>query len=159
MRVEQLMTKEVFTCKPQDSLERAAGIFWEHDCGCAPVVDDDRKVVGIVTDRDACIAAYMQGKSLREIPVSTAMSRGVFSVRPDDDVSVAEKTMTSTQVRRLPVVSREGRLVGLVSLNDLANAAARERAKKSKELSDLEVAETLSAVCKHRAATATVGVS
>lgn len=156
MRVEQLMTKEVFTCNPRDSLERAAGIFWEHDCGCAPVVDDVGKVVGIVTDRDACMAAYTQGKALREISVSTAMTRGVACVRPDDDIATAEKTIASAQVRRLPVLDREGRLAGIITVNDLANAAVAERGRKTRSISDAQVGEMVAAVCQHRAVPAGV---
>src|SRR5262245_1269543 len=70
MRVEQLMTRTVQTCTPSDCLERAAGIMWDHDCGALPVTSADGeepRVVGMLTDRDVCMAAYTQGRALRDI--------------------------------------------------------------------------------------------
>jgi CBS-domain-containing membrane protein len=151
MLVENLMTREVRTCRAEDTLDAATRIFWEADCGCAPVVDCDGRVVGIVTDRDVAIAAYTQHRPLADIPVSVAMSRQVYSCGPQDTVASAEKVMRSAQVRRLPVVDAEGLLVGLISLNDIALEAARERStRRQKEVSDAEVGETLASICAHR---------
>ncbi len=159
MKVKQIMTQEVFTCSPSDTLNRAAQIFWENDCGCAPVIDHDRKVVGIVTDRDSLIAAYTQGKSLNEIPVTVAMSQVVQCCRLGDSVSSAERLMREKRVRRLPVIDDDGRLVGILAINDIAQEAAKERKQRRKEVSDAEVGETLSFVCEPRARGEAVGAS
>lgn len=154
MQVRDVMTRDVRTCHPGDTLERAAGLFWEYDCGCAPVVDESERVLGMLTDRDVCIAAYTRGKPLREIDVAAAMGNGgrtVLTCRADDTIATAETILRKNQVRRLPVTDSDGRLVGLLSLNDLACEARRERGQKKKEVSDAEVGETLAAICEHRA--------
>ena len=149
MKVQDLMTTEVHACRANESLNRAARIMWEYDCGCVPIVDSDSNVVGMLTDRDICMAAYLQGKRLTEIPVTTAMSREVFSCTPNDGLRVAEEIMQNMQVRRLPVLDEEGKLEGLISLNDLARRAEEEKEKpaKTKELEYEEVARTLASVC------------
>jgi CBS-domain-containing membrane protein len=108
------------TCSPIDSLDQAARLMWEFDCGAIPVVDAEGVVAGIVTDRDACMAAYTQGKSLKDIPVAEAMARQVFCCRPDDSVQTVERLMEAKQIRRLPVVDAEKRPLGVISLGDIA---------------------------------------
>ncbi|HVS11206.1 MAG TPA: CBS domain-containing protein, partial [Planctomycetota bacterium] len=79
MKVEQLMTRDVKACAPQDSLSRAAQLLWESDIGALPVVDSEGRVVGMVTDRDVCMAAYFKGRPLAEIRVDETMARKVYS--------------------------------------------------------------------------------
>jgi CBS domain-containing protein len=152
MKVEELMRSDVKSCRTSDTIERAAQIMWDHDCGCVPVLDDAGRLGGIITDRDVCMGAYTQGRPLREVPVSTAMSKQVWYCRPDDPLSVAEGMMQEKRIRRLPVVDAAGRLVGIISINDIARKAARERMQKRKAVSDAEVGETLAAICEPRAA-------
>lgn len=157
MSVEQLMTKDVRVCRPEESLNDAAKIMWESDCGCVPVVsgDDERKLVGVITDRDICMAAYTQGKRLEDLPVDRAMAREVLTCSPADAIAAAERMMRKACVRRLPVVDESGHLLGIVSLADIAREAARERETRKKEVTDAEVGETLSAICEPRGAEAT----
>jgi CBS domain-containing protein len=150
MNVAQLMTRIVETCRPDDSLAVAAGKMWDHDIGCLPVVAPDGRVTGIVTDRDICMAGYIQGRPPSDIPVSVAMSKDLYACRPDDALIEAEETMRSHQVRRLPVIDGEGKLVGMISLNDLAREAEREVGRKGRELTAQEVSATLAAVCTPR---------
>src|SRR5512140_1269573 len=119
MKIAELMTMDVATCAPSDSLTRAAQLMWERDCGCVPVIDGS-KVVGMITDRDICMAAMMQGKAPAQLKVEQVMSREVFFCAPDDSVDQASKVMQQRQVRRLPVLDGSGKLVGIVSLNDFA---------------------------------------
>jgi Mg/Co/Ni transporter MgtE len=93
--------------------------MWEHDCGALPVVDAENKVLGMVTDRDIAMCAYLQGKPLSDIPVTTAMSDKVVSCSPDDTVAAAEQRMGKAKVRRLPVIDKSGALVGILSLDDI----------------------------------------
>ena len=86
MKVADLMTPDVRSCTIHDSLNAAARIMWDHDCGCAPVVDAHGKLVGIVTDRDICMAAYTQGAPLEAIPVERVMSPKVISCARTDDL-------------------------------------------------------------------------
>jgi CBS domain-containing protein len=123
MRIEQVMHDCVVTCGMDDRLGTAARLMWDQDCGALPVLDRDGRVVAMITDRDICMAAYTQGRRLDEIPVNTAMSRELVTCSPDDSIGNAEKLMSEHQVRRLPVVDPEGRPLGIVTLNDLANAS------------------------------------
>ena len=153
MIVEQIMKRPVKACSSHDLLHTAAKIMWDFDCGCVPVVDGG-KVVGMLTDRDICMAAYLQGGPLTAMAVSTAMSRELFVCRPTDPVATAEAVMQEHHVRRLPVVDDEGRLVGMLSLSDLAVESARERRGKSKrDVSADEVVRTLGSVCEPRRST------
>ena len=93
MNVSQLMNPNVETCRPDDSLSVAAGKMWDRDVGCLPVVSSDGRVVGIVTDRDICMAGYIQGRSLAEISVTVAMSKELYSCLASDALIEAEETM------------------------------------------------------------------
>lgn len=153
MRVEQVMTPNVEACRPGDSLDAAARIMWGRDCGCVPVVEPaggSARLVGIITDRDVCMAAYTQGRALPEIDVRSAMATQVYSCRPRDSLAGALKVMEKHQLRRLPVVDQDGRLVGLLSLADAAREAAREHARRTKEITDRRIGEVLEAISAPR---------
>ena len=126
MNVSQLMKSDVEICGPDDNLATAACRMWDADLGCLPVVDQDGQVIGMITDRDICMAALTRGQPLRDIPVAVAMSNEVLSCSPDATLIEAEEVMRSGQVRRLPVIDSDACLVGIVSLNDLAHLAERE---------------------------------
>ncbi len=150
MRVEQVMKQLVKTCRAEDTLNTAAQIMWDHDCGCVPVVDGDGHVIGMLTDRDICMAAYTQGGPLRALQVKNAMSRTVCACHPQDAIADAERVMRANQVHRLPVIDSANRLVGIVSLNDLAQEAGHEVAAKKREITLAEIGATLEAVCQPR---------
>jgi CBS-domain-containing membrane protein len=120
--------------------------MWEFDCGIVPVTGPDGRLVGVVTDRDICMAAYTQGVALTAIPVATAMAKQVVAARGEELVEQAEHLMGESQVRRLPVLDAENRPVGIVSMNDLARLAARAH----KRVADHELIKTLAAVCQPR---------
>lgn len=141
MKVAELMVGEVIACSPDDMLNRAAQIMWENDCGCVPVVDRAARLVAMLTDRDVCMAAYTRGGTLKDIRVSAAMSNELFACRPDDDVQSAMKMMRERQVRRIPVSDDKGRLVGILSLSDIARAIARKATTKA------AAADTLVKIC------------
>lgn len=148
MKVRELMTSDVQVCGPRDDLNRAAQIMWDHDCGVVPVVDAERRPIGMLTDRDVCMAAYTQGKLLGAIHVEEVMSREVQACGPDDPVADAEAAMRERRVRRLPVVDAAGKLVGILSLNDIARRAVLERGKRRGAPALEEVSETLASVCR-----------
>jgi CBS domain-containing protein len=149
MRVDELMAREVRACAPDDTLNGAARIMWEADCGCVPVVREGR-LVGMITDRDVCMAAYTRGRSLHEVRVREAMSRAVRTCRPDDEVDTALETLREAKVRRLPVVDDRCRLVGLFSLSDAARAIAALRTLRARRHAAEQLAATLAAVCEPR---------
>ena len=148
MNVSSIMSRDVVSCSPRDTLNDAARRMWERDCGCIPVIDGGGAVVGMLTDRDACMAAYMRGGRLVDIQVGDVMSREVKSCRPGDSLGSVEQAMRDHQVRRMPVI--DGReLVGIVSINDLALAAQNGNGAKGIPTTD-EIASVLAAVSKHR---------
>jgi CBS domain-containing protein len=122
--------------------------MWQHDCGSLPVVEDDGTLVGIITDRDICIAAYLHGMPLASIPVLQAMARNVYSCLAGDPIGVAERIMSDHQVRRVPVVDPQNRVVGMVSLTDLAREAEDEVGQRTHRVSEGEVTRTLAAICQ-----------
>ena len=156
MKVEQLMTKSVSSCEPDDTLNEAARIMWERDCGVVPVVQDaeTRRVVGIVTDRDACMAAYTKGRPLSQIRVGDVMTTAVSACQAGADVRAAEATMRTAQVHRLPVVDDANQLLGMISLADIAGEAARQPDARRQVITAEEVGETVVAICRPREASA-----
>ena len=141
MRVRELMTSPVASCRPQDSLEHAAKLLWEHDCGVLPVVDTTGAVGATITDRDICMGAYTRGKRLSEIRVRESMSHDIAVCRADEDVARAADAMRKAKVRRLPVVDEAGKLVGILSMNDIARSASHD-ASMGREL-----VQTMASVC------------
>ena len=145
MKVSKLMHRDVVTCRTVDSLDCAAQLMWDHDVGCVPVLDENGRVAGMITDRDVCMAAYTRGAPLRAIPVASTMSREVYSCGPDDDLGSAEREMSRRQVRRMPVLDEKGQPIGILSLNDIARAS-----QGANSVSNSEVAKTLAAISTPR---------
>jgi CBS domain-containing protein len=147
MIVEQCMSKSPRVCTSADSLSNAARTLWECDLGALPVVDHAGAVVGMITDRDLCMAAYTSGLPLHATSVGRHMSRTVFSIGAKADTTKAAELMKSRKVRRLPVVEN-GRLVGMVTLSDLARSAGRNG--KLRGLDPEQLAGVLASVCEPR---------
>ena len=151
MKVKDVMTAEAQSARPADSLGAAARIMWEGDYGCVPIVDESNKVVGMLTDRDVCMAAYLKGRPLSEIRVEEAMARSVYTCGPLTPVDQAEAIMQEHQVRRLPVTDEGGHLIGLLSINDLAMAGSHAvRADPDPALDPEAIEVTLAAVSRPR---------
>lgn len=151
MTIEHLMTRDVETCEANSDLAHAAMIMWRRDCGIVPVVDpDDGRYAGVITDRDICMAGATKHLPLHAIPVREVMGRGIYTCAPGDNVLVALHRMAEGQVRRLPVVSKDGRVLGMLSLNDLILAAERTERKRDDAVTYADVMSVLKAVSSHR---------
>jgi CBS domain-containing protein len=120
MKVKDLMTKEAKTCTPETDLATAAESMWMRDCGILPVVDDKRRVAGMITDRDICIATGCHRRDPATILVKEVMTGQVFSCSPETDIGEALQIMQWKQVHRLPVIDSAGKLCGVLSLTDIA---------------------------------------
>ena len=119
MRICDCMTSEVRIASPDQTIKEAAKIMADIDAGVLPVGENDR-LVGILTDRDITVRAVAAGKEPAECKVREVMSPEIRYIYDDESVEDAARNMTQLQVRRLPVLNREKRLVGIVSLGDLA---------------------------------------
>jgi CBS domain-containing protein len=142
------MTINVETCSPDSDLGAAATTMWKRDCGSVPVVDSERKVVGMITDRDICMAVATRNKLASEIKVGEVISGKVYACAPDDDVRDALETMQSAQMRRLPVVDADGVLHGILSINDVVLHSKKGRSKK--HVSHRDAMATLKVLSEHR---------
>lgn len=149
MKVEQLMTRPVWTCGPADTLQVPAQLMWEHEVGCVVVQQGDR-IVGVITDRDICMGGYTTGLAFHEVLVGRSMAIEPCVINARATVDMAERLMREKGIRRLPVVDDAGGLVGLLSLNDVAREAARQLGKPEIDVSAEGVAATLAAVCEPR---------
>jgi CBS domain-containing protein len=147
MKVKELMTVDPTAIWITESLASAAKSMWENDCGILPIVKD-RKVVGVITDRDICMATAIRNRPESTISVEEVMTRDVFSVTPNDDVHKALQLMQEHKVRRLPVLNAEGELKGMLSMNDVVLKAQETNGKKP-PLTFHDVVKTYKAICEH----------
>ncbi len=144
-KIGDLMSRDVSSCGADDRLNAASRIFWERDCGCVPVVDGASRVVGIVTDRDVCMAAYFRNRPLTEMRVGEVMSKDVVACRAEDLLPVVVEVMSRRQIRRLPVVDADQRLIGIVSLNDIVRETGHARSGR-RAIPAEEVLQALDAI-------------
>ncbi|AKF05273.1 CBS domain-containing protein [Sandaracinus amylolyticus] len=150
MRVEEVMSTPVRTVAPGDTLHDATREMWRHGCGALAVIDGNR-VVGMLTDRDVCLAAFIQEERLDALRVESAMTPVVFCCRTSESLRHAEAAMRDHHVRRLPVLDDQDRLVGMLSIDDLAVAAALRQWGGDDALSSTEIAGTFASVAAPRA--------
>ena len=119
MKVSKIMTRDVRLLSPNNTIREAAILMAEIDTGALPVGEDDR-LVGMVTDRDIVIRGLAQGRP-PEAKIADVMSKEMLYCFDTDEIDDVARSMGKAQVRRLPVVNKDKRLVGIVSLGDLAN--------------------------------------
>ena len=150
MKVQDIMTSEVQCCGPDTNLAAAAKMMWDSDCGALPVLNVEGKVLGMITDRDICMAAATKNRPPSQITVWETITPRAFTCRPTEDVHVALDLMKRKQVRRLPVVDEDGILQGMVSVNDIILQAGAAQWKKAPELSIEDLMSTLKGISAHR---------
>ena len=119
MQVHEVMTKNVKIVSPTATIDKAASLMGEIDCGALPVGENDR-LVGMITDRDITLRAVAKGRVPAQCTVREAMSPDIKYVFEDETTEAAAQNMSRLQVRRLPVLNRQQRLVGILALGDLA---------------------------------------
>jgi CBS domain-containing protein len=126
MRVSEAMTRTVRVASPEQSIRDAAMLMAELDAGVVPVGENDR-LVGMITDRDITIRAVAQGRG-PDVPIREVMTPEVRYCYEDEEVEDVAQNMADIQVRRLPVMDRNKRLVGIISIGDIAMTEGREAA-------------------------------
>jgi CBS domain-containing protein len=129
MKVREIMTVDPACCTPETSLREAAKMMVDNDCGCLPVVEDEKsmKPVGTITDRDICCRTVAEGKNPLEMKAGDCMSSPVVTISEDADVGDCCRVMEEKQVRRVPVVDERGSCCGIVAQADIAHHASDRR--------------------------------
>jgi len=148
MKVKELMSADVKSCSPETNLATVARMMWDGDCGMIPVVDEQRRIIGVITDRDICIAAATRSLHPAGIQVSDAMTRDVTTCYEDADPRTALQALKEHRIRRLPILSQENRLVGVLSMNDLVTRAGGHGTGAHGE----DLLGALRAICAHATA-------
>jgi CBS domain-containing protein len=150
MQVQQIMTTDVATARPDTNLAAISKLMWDRDCGFVPVIDAAGKVSGVITDRDICIASATRRMLPEQITATQAMRHApIHASEPEEPIEKALATMKQFQVRRLPVIAADGTLKGIVSMNDIVLASQQKEGPAS-----AEIVSTLAAICAHRPAKA-----
>ncbi len=149
MNVQDVMTRNVKFSRVEATLADAARIMAENNCGTVPIVDDTKRVIGIVTDRDICLAMANTSRLPSQIPVEHVMATTVYMCRPEDELETALQTMRDQRVRRLPVVGTDGTLRGILSVDDVVlRAQGHKRDEQGTELGPDKTVKTLKAIFK-----------
>ena len=147
MKAAEVMTREVQTCTPETNLAAAAMQMWNGDCGALPVVGDDGKVVGMITDRDICIAAATNHQDIACIKVGEVTTGEVKSCAPQTSFRDALILFEEGRVRRLPVLDENKKLICILSLSDIVLHTEEGRDKKATDVSYADVTHTFRAIC------------
>lgn len=128
MRVEEIMTKNVAVCMPSTTISECAKLMLDNDCGEIPVVDEEGTIAGVITDRDITCRVVAKGEDPTTAEVSHYMTKGVTTIKKEDDIQLCQQLMSDNQVRRLPVVDDEMHCIGIVSQAHIARKSSRQEA-------------------------------
>jgi len=145
MIVAELMTENPVCVELTQPLSEAARLMWECDCGALPVIDEQQEVRGMLTDRDVCMATWLQRSAPQELMVAGVMSERLYYCLPTATLSAAEGLMRTKQVRRIPILSVDRHLIGILSLADIVKATGVSR---DAGLLASEVTLTLADICR-----------
>lgn len=139
MKVKECMCNDVCCVKPDTNLNQVAKLMSQNHVGCIPVCDENNYICGIVTDRDILLRAVASEKDTKNCPVSDVMTCNVCTCKEDDEITNAESKMAQNQIRRLPVCDANNKIVGILTLGDLA--------QNDKEIGKQEVCNTIESIC------------
>ncbi len=150
MKVREVMNHDVMVCDMDMDLSQAGEIMVAANCGILPVVDAERKVIGVVTDRDLCLALATADRKASEMKIREVTDGKVVTCHQGNDVRDALRVMADFRVRRVPVVDDEGRLEGILCLDDIALRARPFESEGFTGPFFSDIATTLRAVCEPR---------
>ncbi|MBA4123483.1 MAG: CBS domain-containing protein [Acidobacteria bacterium] len=145
MKVKDVMKTNVSFCSTEDSLMKAAEVMRHRDCGVVPIVDEDKKVVGMLTDRDLCLAVVARNRKASDVKTEELLRGKAIVCAADDKVEDALRKMRKYQVKRLAAIGADGEVVGILSVTDVLQLAVRKDKKLKKK-----VYATLKAIFKPR---------
>jgi CBS domain-containing protein len=131
MRCNEIMKRAVECISPQDTVQSAARRMRDEQVGFLPVCDSEKKVLGTVTDRDLAIRVLAEARAATTTPIADVFTRDVVACRPQDSLSKAEELMAGHRKSRILCLDDDGRLAGVISLSDIAEAESGSRAAKT----------------------------
>jgi signal-transduction protein with cAMP-binding, CBS, and nucleotidyltransferase domain len=146
MKVREIMTQSALCCTTETNAGTAVEHMWNRNCGMLPVVDANQKLIGVVTDRDICIALATRNRLPGDLTVGDIAMKCVHSCKPDDEIHEALDTMAKKQVRRLPVVDNKGVPQGILSMDDIILHTDQNKLQGFCELTSEEVIRALKKV-------------
>ena len=121
MKVNECMSGDVCCVKPETTLYDITKLMQKEHIGCVPVCNNENHIVGLITDRDILLRGLACDKNIKTTPVSEIMTKDVCYCNPEDEIKDAENKMSEYQIRRIPVVEKNGKVVGILTMGDLAN--------------------------------------
>ena len=143
MKVKEVMTQSAVCCRRDTNVGAAVELMWVRNCGMLPVVGPDEKLIGVVTDRDICIALGTRNRVAGELPIGEIATKNVFTCNSEDEIHEALNTMAAKRVRRLPVVNAAGVPQGILSMDDIIVHTDLSKWEGGCELSAEEVVRSL----------------
>jgi CBS domain-containing protein len=143
MNVKDVMTTTPAYCTPETNLGAVVEIMWNRNCGFLPVIDQDKKVVSIITDRDICIAVGTRNILPGQLTVADVATQRAICCGMNDDARSALTKMAESRVRRLPVINAEGKLTGVISMDDIIEGTQVKRTVSRDGLTSEEVMSSL----------------
>ncbi len=132
MKVKDAMKTDVVFCTPQDNLMQVAELMRVRDCGVVPIVDEQKTVVGILTDRDVCLAIAARNRKASDVRAADLAKRKVISCYTEDDLESALRKMRKYQIKRLAVIEKSGELAGILSITDFVLSVRKDKKLKKK---------------------------
>jgi CBS domain-containing protein len=135
MKVKDVMKTDVGFCSSEDSLMKAADVMRSRDCGAIPIVDENRKVVGILTDRDLCLAVVARNRKASDVKTGELISGKLVVCAADDKLEDVLRKMRKHRIKRLVAVGSEGELTGILSLSDILLSVDKDKDLKKKVFS------------------------
>jgi CBS-domain-containing membrane protein len=148
MKVKEVMMGTPYFIPLAANLGMATELMWKGNCRFLPVLDAEKKVCGVITDRDICVALGTRNQTAGQVLVEEVAQRKVYACNPEDNIDMALQTMREGHVRRSPVVDFNGNLAGVVSMDDLLLRAEPDRVGREPGLSADEVVRSYRTIMK-----------
>lgn len=149
MKISECMCKDVCFVKPDCNVFDVARIMNENHIGCIPVCDEKKSVVGVITDRDIVLRTVACNKDYKTTPVSEIMTTNVCTCRNSEDIEAAQEVMKKNQIRRIPIIDENSKMVGIITMGDLAHF--------SQEVGQQSFSETVENICECKGSTKNCG--
>ncbi len=138
MRVKDLMKTDVGFCAADDNLMKVASVMRQRDCGVVPIVDAEGKIIGVLTDRDLCLAIVARNRKASDVKAVDLINGAAIVCAGDDKIEMVLKKMKKNQIKRLAVVGETGEIVGILSVSDILLGVRKDKKLQKKIYSTLK---------------------